>query len=167
MLGAACSPAAGGTERARAVIDETHAYLRAHQHVCDAVAAIGMDVRLDLDYRNSVPMKGLFSAESGRVNVEVRYSLELPSAEGDVFERNRGVFRRLKDWWRGQGYQIVRHDTSEPFTVLAVEDRRDGFTVVLKQGKIGNLWLTAGSPWVTTGVKPPEPPGCRPARSPE
>jgi len=169
VLGAtACSRIAGGTEQARAVIDETHAYLRADQHVCDAVASIGMDVRLGPDYRNSVPMKGLPGAESGRVNVEVRYSLELPPVEGDVFERNRGVFQRLKDWWRGQGYQVVRHDASEPFTVLVVEDRRDGFTVVLKQGKVGNLWLTAGSPWVTaTGVKPPEPPGCRTARAPE
>lgn len=169
VLGAAaCSQVAGGTERPRAVIDETQAYLRADQHVCDAVALIGMDVRLDSDYRNSVPMKGLSSAESGRVNVEVRYSLELPPVEDDVFERNRGVFQRLRDRWRGQGYHVVRHDASEPFTVLVVEDRRDGFTVVLKQGKIGNLWLTASSPWVAaTGVKPPEPPGCRTARSPE
>lgn len=150
------------------MIDETQAYRRADQHACDAVASLGMDVRLDPGYRNSVGMKRVLPRETKLVNVEVRYILELPPVEGDVFERNRGVFQRMKEWWVGQGYQVVRHDASEPFTVVAVEDPRDGFTVTLRQGKIGNLWITAGSPWVpATGVKPPEPPGCRTARSPE
>jgi hypothetical protein len=160
MWVAACSGGAGGTGREGTAIDETQAYRRAEEHLCAAVAALGIEVRLIPGLRNSVPMKGLFGQETGLVNVEISYGAELPS-EGEVFERNRGVFQRLHDWWRGQGYQIVRYDASEPFTVLVVVDPRDGFTVSLRQGKIGNLWLTVGSPWVTaTGVKPPEAHGC-------
>jgi hypothetical protein len=166
LLGAAaCSDVAGGTEPERAVIDETHAYLRGDQHVCYAVASLGMDVRLDPRYRNSVPKKGLFSAQSGLVNVEVRYIPKLPPVQGDVFERNRDVFHRLKEWWERQGYQVVRHEVRGSLTVLHVVDPRDDFTVTLKQGPQGNLWITSSSPWVTaTGLKPPEPPGCQAAR---
>lgn len=134
--------------RAREVLDETGAYLRADEHVHAAAASLDADVRLRPVLRNAVERKRLFRWERRRVNVEVAYDMELPPCRTDVFARNRIVFGRMKDRWAGRGYRIVRWVPREPFTVLAVADPRDGFTVVLRQGVLGNLAISAGSPWV-------------------
>lgn len=138
------------------MLDETQAYVRAEQHLRDAVSALDAEVQLVPKVRNAVPIDTDPPDAPPRVDVWVSYSCLLSKPTDDVFARNRRLFEQLGSWWRNQGYDVVLEDLSEPFTRLRAVDPDDQFTVTMKQGRQGNLWCTVNSPPVSpTGVKPP------------
>ncbi|MEV0650260.1 hypothetical protein AB0I28_33865 [Phytomonospora sp. NPDC050363] len=129
--------------------DEETAYARADEHIADAVAALGEPVRLEPGIRNSVAFDAGEMGTDLLCNVEVSYTLEdLPDDEPPA-ERNARYFAALKDFWTQRGY-VVRSDSAtatdpqpEWFRALHVEHPADRCRLSLKQGKPGNLWITA------------------------
>ncbi|MEU4311505.1 hypothetical protein [Nocardia sp. NPDC024068] len=84
--------------------------------------------------------------DTGLVDVEVNYTVGLPDPEGDIFARNTAVFKRRNRWSVDNDYRIITRKFDHRFRVLRIHDPRDGFTLSLKEGKIGNLWLTCSAP---------------------
>lgn len=137
-------------------LDELGGYIRAEEHLRAAVDVVGADYAPKPGLRNSVPYQDADGKPTGLTNVEVNYVLErLEPAE--PFAGNVAVFERLEEFWLANGYTVVTRTVDQPHRVLRVR-HTDDFTVALKQGKAGNLWLTASSaPVKRTRVRPPPP----------
>lgn len=130
---------------------EKEAYVRADEHIAEAIAALDVPVRLEPGIRNAV---GYDAGELGPgeyVNVEVSCTLEdLPDDETPA-ARNERYFAVLKRFWAERGYRPVADTADEPgahpewFRAVHVRHPADGCVVSLKQGRVGNLWITAST----------------------
>ncbi|CAM3357862.1 hypothetical protein [Stackebrandtia soli] len=150
------------SRRDHATVTELDAYAVADELVSAAVGAItakGFRVRIQPGLRNAIPLDagGIGDAES--VNVEVSYQLEFRGGGdgfGDMFDRTEPLYATVEAWWRTRGYAVVLRQLEPPFRALRARDPASGFAVSLKQGRIGNLWLTVSSPPArATHTRPP------------
>ena len=128
---------------------ESAAYQRADEHIGEAVVALSTTVRLEKGIRNSVPFDAGELGSGEFCNVEVAYTLEdLPDDEVPQV-RNERYFERLKAFWAERGYELVsdtadREDPQPPwYRAVYVEHPADRCRVSVKQGRLGNLWITA------------------------
>ncbi|MFD0556872.1 hypothetical protein FB566_2124 [Stackebrandtia endophytica] len=145
--------------------DELQGYIRAEEHLRTAIDALRPPYTISPGLRNAVPYQDSGGQPTGLANVEVNYLLHPPQPDTEpadpVAQRmadNVAVFQKLEELWLDGGYDIVTRTVDQPHRVLRVQDPKDGFTIALKQGTQGNLWLTASSAPVTrTRIKPPRP----------
>jgi|GEM_PF-5234398 len=152
--------------------DELQGYIRAEEHLRTAIDTLRPPYSVTPGLRNAVPYQDSSGQQTGLANVEVNYLLHPPESSDPADESgaepadpvaqrmtdNVAVFQKLEELWLDGGYDIVTRTVDQPHRVLRVQDPRDGFTIALKQGTQGNLWLTASSAPVTrTRIKPPRP----------
>lgn len=128
---------------------EAAAYLRADEHIGEAIVALSTSVRLEKGIRNAVPFDAGELASDEFCNVEVAYTLEdLPDDEAPMV-RNERYFDRLKAFWAERGYVLIsdtadREDAEPPwYRAVYVEHPADHCRVSVKQGRLGTLWITA------------------------
>lgn len=145
-------------DEAEGPLGEADAYREAEAELAAAAALFGVPVTLRPGLRNSVDFGAGGLGDRNLVNVEVSYRCELPEPDGDVYERNRECFTRLADAWRRTGVAVSTLRLDPPFFVLRGRNEETGYSITLKQGRIGNLWLTVSSPpAVRSGTAPPPP----------
>lgn len=143
--------------------DELQGYIRAEEQLKNITDLLAPRHRLRPGLRNAVPYTDADGRPTKLVNVEVNYLLidtgvDADADPADRMAANTEVFRQVEEWWTEHDYLIVTRTVDQPYRVLRVRDRRDDFTVALKQGARGNLWLTASSAPVTrTRITPPPP----------
>ena len=129
--------------------DEKTAYARADEHIGEAIVALEDPVRLEAGIRNSVGFDAGALGSDLLCNVEVSYTLEDLRDDQIPSVRNEHYFERLKGFWSQRGYVLVSDtaDGDEPrppwFRAVHVEHPADHCHLSLKQGKLGNLWITA------------------------
>ncbi|TWJ15395.1 hypothetical protein LX16_1098 [Stackebrandtia albiflava] len=144
-------------------LDELQGYVRAEEKLQPALVLLSADFDVMPGLRNSVP----YDDENGRptdfANVEINYLLKhRPPLAGvpaeELLAANSAFFTRVEELWDELGHRTITRTVEQPFRVLRAQDPRDGFIIALKQGKIGNLWMTASSaPVLRTGATPPPP----------
>ena len=129
--------------------DEQAAYARADEHIGEAIVALGDPVRLEPGIRNSVGFDAGAMGSELLCNVEVSYTLEDLRDDETPGARNERYFALLKEFWAQRGY-VLASDTADGedpqpswFRAVHVEHPADHCHVSLKQGKLGNLWITA------------------------
>lgn len=142
---------------------ETEAYTRADEHIAEAIAALGVPVRLEPGIRNAIGYDAGELGPGDHLNVEVSSTLEdLPDDEIPA-ARNERYFAALKRFWAERGYRPMSTVPSEDgadepgahpdwFRAVHVRHPADGCVVSLKQGRLGNLWITASMVAVAEGV---------------
>ncbi|GAA4910180.1 hypothetical protein LX16_2752 [Stackebrandtia albiflava] len=153
-------------------LDERQAYDRAEEHLRLVADVLRPPFGVTPGLRNSLAYHDVNGRPTDLTNVEVNYLLVHPGeAAADriddavaadraaaLLADNSRVFGQLEALWLERGYEVVTRTVDQPHRVLRVRHPDDGFTVALKQGRQGNLWLTASSPPVTrTGGPPPAP----------
>jgi len=146
IAGLTLATAACGFTRAPTRLDEAEAYQRADEHIAAVVDRLGREVMMKPGLRSTSVRDPVFGGEPKVVGVEVNYILVFPEVDPPTFTGNADVFSRVEAWWTDNGYRITYRERDRPFRVLRVIDDQDGVTVALKEGRIGNLWLTASCP---------------------
>ncbi|MGH3873872.1 MAG: hypothetical protein ACRDSR_20605 [Pseudonocardiaceae bacterium] len=132
-------------------LTEQQAKDRVEEHITDAVAALPVPARLEVQSTDRVPCDDpTDQGPLGRIIVAKTYWLRDLLAE-----RNKEIFDAVESYWLSHDYRVLDDHRELRVPAFFAENNTDAFRMSLQSNVRGDLSISATSPCVWPNGTPP------------
>jgi hypothetical protein len=130
-------------------ITERQAYDKVEDYIRQAMTALPVEARVEAQSPADSLTCEKHGGDGGPVSVGVAYWVRGITSEDRYFDA-------ILEWWEAHGF-VVRDDSRPESNRISVDNPKDGFAMVFRENRRGELLLIADSPCVwPNGTPAPE-----------